>query len=712
MKRFVCCVGIAVLGAALLTTGTAAADDIVWDGATANWDSSNWNGSQSAVAVFGQDWGMQAGNGIGDDAFINAGTVTFAKDGDFSMRGAVTLSLSGGSTLLIPSANPSSPDGHWSQFDGEALNIDGATFSRGNDATTGASGGPMILGSWRTSTGQKIDVNVTGGGSFLNDGQVWFGCPSDNDPEIEVTMTINNGTVDLTGGNRYTTNGGMTNDDKLYILEDLAFCYGYDTDNFVPKNEKYAVNFAGPGTFRVDNGIIAPIQDPSGGWYMNILYGAPNQVLSYEEIFNADILRARGAPKSSGLSFSRYFAVSGSPDAANYTLTSTVPTAASAPIVWDGGDGNWTDAKWNSGKTSQQVLGRNNGVEFGTTGEQGIDVFINGGTVTYDPNTYGDFRYKRAGTLNLSGGATLQMDTTEAADGKWTQWNGEELNIDGATLRRGFVSGGGAQSGGAFILGTWSSYAGQKMAVNITGGGRIENDGQLWFGCPSDNAIGIEVTMTIDDGSVNLTGGDNYVQDNDGKLLSLQDLVFCYNYDADTMAPRGETYVINFVGPGDFTVDDGIIAPVMDSSLTWSSSLIGGTDPYALLSYEDLWNVGILQANGLSGLDGATFGDYFTVSGQKNMDNYTLTSLLGGPALPGDLNGDGAVNSGDLDLVRGNWGTAGPEGDANGDGAVNSGDLDIVRANWGATAAASAVPEPGTLLLLLAGILALSVRRR
>jgi hypothetical protein len=126
--------------------------------------------------------------------------------------------------------------------------------------------------------------------------------------------------------------------------------------------------------------------------------------------------------------------------------------------------------------------------------------------------------------------------------------------------------------------------------------------------------------------------------------------------------------------------------------------------------------LGILRSNGLSGLDGETFADYFAVTGQKNMANYTLTSLLA-DALPGDLNGDGAVNSGDLDIVRGAWGqsvTPGclPCGDANGDGVVNSGDLDIVRANWGMTAAAAAVPEPGTWFLLLAAGLALAVRRR
>ncbi len=90
----------------------------------------------------------------------------------------------------------------------------------------------------------------------------------------------------------------------------------------------------------------------------------------------------------------------------------------------------------------------------------------------------------------------------------------------------------------------------------------------------------------------------------------------------------------------------------------------------------------------------------------------------GSAALAGDLNGDGTVSSGDLDIVRGNWGQSVvpgclPCGDASGDGMVNSADLDIVRANWGRTAAA-AVPEPGLFALLapLAVFLGIGVSRR
>ena len=90
--------------------------------------------------------------------------------------------------------------------------------------------------------------------------------------------------------------------------------------------------------------------------------------------------------------------------------------------------------------------------------------------------------------------------------------------------------------------------------------------------------------------------------------------------------------------------------------------------------------------------------------------------MIPGPseAIAGDLNGDGEVNSGDLDMVRGNWGTTvepGTNGDADGDGFVGSADLDIVRGNWGAGANPASVPEPACWMLLL-GLCATLLSRR
>ena len=126
------------------------------------------------------------------------------------------------------------------------------------------------------------------------------------------------------------------------------------------------------------------------------------------------------------------------------------------------------------------------------------------------------------------------------------------------------------------------------------------------------------------------------------------------------------------------------------------------------------------------GTKGTGSSNYLGFMDEIAMWNHSLTeaevqelfaALVGGTVvepLAGDLNGDGAVNSGDLDIVRGNWGQtvpAGTLGDADGDGMVSSADLDVVRANWGATAAA-AVPEPSTLFLLIGGLVCLLRRRR
>ncbi len=131
--------------------------------------------------------------------------------------------------------------------------------------------------------------------------------------------------------------------------------------------------------------------------------------------------------------------------------------------------------------------------------------------------------------------------------------------------------------------------------------------------------------------------------------------------------------------------------------LGWDAArfqLLGNPQPQP----ENLFEV-FYAAGTHDGFDGAfdLLGDNLTFEDQSAYYDGGTT------AIPGDLNGDGTVNSGDLDLVRGNWGeivAPNSNGDANGDGFVNSADLDIVRGNWGATAAAG-VPEPTALVLLL-----------
>jgi hypothetical protein len=136
------------------------------------------------------------------------------------------------------------------------------------------------------------------------------------------------------------------------------------------------------------------------------------------------------------------------------------------------------------------------------------------------------------------------------------------------------------------------------------------------------------------------------------------------------------------------------------------------SDPFGVLEYLDMDGERILVP-GMVGVMGSNDPGQPAMPVTAYFDNFYAADFID-MTLPGDCNGDGFVNSADLDIVRGNWGqsvSGAANGDLSGDGIVNSADLDLVRANWGATAAA-AVPEPSAFLLLgLVGLLRVWKRR-
>ena len=87
-------------------------------------------------------------------------------------------------------------------------------------------------------------------------------------------------------------------------------------------------------------------------------------------------------------------------------------------------------------------------------------------------------------------------------------------------------------------------------------------------------------------------------------------------------------------------------------------------------------------------------------------------AVTGTPLLLGDANRDGRVDINDLTIVLANYNQTGKtwvQGEFTGSGTVDINDLTIVLANYNTSVAASAagisaVPEPGTLLLLAAGL--------
>jgi hypothetical protein len=392
-----------------------------------------------------------------------------------------------------------------------------------------------------------------------------------------------------------------------------------------------------------------------------------------------------------------------------------------------GPSGEWRDANaWRNTRTN--TTGDAPAILLSSNGSPGMNnidpaataarnIVIGGGSRVeyYWPAGNGDFRLGQGSSLTVKDGATWiqETDATYTENG-WTRFDPSNLILDGGTFARTGQSAGG--DGGGILM--MSSFADDSNAarlgaprinVEIKNGGRLENNGQVWFGADEANSPDTRVTWTINDGTVDLTGGT--IPLNNEVLVIDADLAFIYDYSQTLNRPKNEEYTINFTGPGSITVDTaGINVYRQDELGNWT-----GGDP---VSYQDLWDQGILKANGLSGQTGdvpnggggvtartpANFSDFFTVSGTPGGNNYTLNSLLPGDSLGGDFNNDGMVDGTDF-LV---W--------QQGVGGVHNGStLATWRTNYGSTssvAAVGAIPEPGTACLACLALGSLTMLRR
>ena len=142
----------------------------------------------------------------------------------------------------------------------------------------------------------------------------------------------------------------------------------------------------------------------------------------------------------------------------------------------------------------------------------------------------------------------------------------------------------------------------------------------------------------------------------------------------------------------------------------WDVLLAEGVDPAA-----DGWER-LLAAQDISA-DGNTI----VGQGTRNGNIEAFVAVIPVVPQPGDYNGNGLVEQADLDLVLLNWGQSFGGLPAQwvkerpSIGIVDQEELDRVLLNWGNTAAglqaATAVPEPGSLVLLGASSILLLRRR-
>ncbi|MEM9660614.1 MAG: hypothetical protein AAF961_19790, partial [Planctomycetota bacterium] len=226
-------------------------------------------------------------------------------------------------------------------------------------------------------------------------------------------------------------------------------------------------------------------------------------------------------------------------------------------VTWDGGDGLWNSANWNDGMTAAEAFGDS---MRGSDG--GHHATISGGTVTYEQNTHGDFRFRQddgPNSLTITDGAVLTMnEETCCEDGQWSQWDGVNLVIDNGTFSRTLTTGQGSLSGGAFVVASWNADEDQEINIHLRNGGRLEHDGIFLLGYEDEMGANVKAHVRIDGGHMDLTGGDNFPM---GDLLWENDLVIT-SHDEFAAASKDFDGHINFIGntAGSITVDEGGIA--------------------------------------------------------------------------------------------------------------------------------------------------------
>jgi hypothetical protein len=762
MKRiamFATTVGLIIVGMTCERAGAVnPVNTVKWVGAASGqWNDANaWKNTTTNVtanssnaAIFNQGNGSDGMNNVNPaltrarNIIIDGGaTVNYSGSalGDFRVKQGSNLTITAGATW-VQTTDSSYNGNNWTNMDASNLVLDNGTFRRTGEthksnSTDPDGGGALILGDYRGDdnygtlglNSTEINVAIKNGGKIENQGQLWFGCQDETPSGLRVRFNINNGSLNLTGGTI------AQSDDSFDTTGDLQFYHDYDEVGAVPKNEQYEINFTGPGSITVQSaGIKVYTQDSSSVWNTGAALS------TYEDLWNLGLLKANGLSGAtpSPATFSNFFTTSGTAGSANYTLTSI--TNPIATVKWVGAaSGQWNDANAWKNLTTNTTANSSNAAIFnqgnGSDGMNTVDpattrarsIVIDGGaTVNYNGSALGDLRIRQGTNVTITGGATLVQATDSSYNGNnWTQMDPSNLVIDNGTLRRSgetHVSNGTANDGGGVIL--FGSYRADanfnqlgvgsaEINVTLKNGGKIENTGQLWFGAQEEHPADIRIKFTINNGSMDLTGG-TIAQSNDS-FDATGDLQFYYDYDEVNAKPKNEKYEINFTGPGSITVDSaGIKVFTQDSSSIWNTGAAPST-------YQDLWTLGILKANGLSGAttSPANFNDFFTVTGTAGTDNYILNSLIAATVVgvPGDYNNNGVVDAADYVL----WRKGGPlQNEVDTPGTVNAADYTAWRARFGNTSGsgaslgAAAVPEPGTILLTIVGLASIcAVNRR
>ncbi len=308
-------------------------------------------------------------------------------------------------------------------------------------------------------------------------------------------------------------------------------------------------------------------------------------------------------------------------------------------------------------------------------------------------------------TLNKGGdGDLLVRNTDNSGDGTI---NVSEGVLGGGGKVSGSVnlSGGSLAPSGSVVQSAFSNKLEITGDANVTAGGAT----LAVFGNGDSDAISGGGAGTLSFGAaatINIVAAAGYTPANGDTAQVFLDWASINNSGATINAPGWDTSNL-FV---DGTITFGA---VVEADCDFNGDTLCNTADIDMLTAE-IATGGANLALDIDGDGSITTGDLDTWLAEAGTKNG-----LSGPYLPGDANLDGAVNAQDLNELGQRWQAMDnlwSHGDFTADGNVNASDLNELGQRWQqvvpAAAAATAVPEPSALSLLLLASLGLLGRRR
>ncbi len=372
-----------------------------------------------------------------------------------------------------------------------------------------------------------------------------------------------------------------------------------------------------------------------------------------------------------------------------------------------------------AGLVNHAALTITNSVITGNTADTGAGISNTGALSIVDSVILNNWaRYEgggvySTGTVNVND-SVISMNTSGFSGGGIENASGT-LTVVGSTIARneviGFSDPGACIGGGIFNSGSLnlldSIVFGNEVKGSISygtnAGGGIASFGNAKItntviACNTARGAYLEATNhgagIYNDGTLRITNAtlaDNHAQYADGTISNRRGLTL---NNTVLWNPKGAELT------GDGTV-------IQENSLI-------GIDPEFVDAYEADYRLTssspALDAGENGYVDGSRVNEGYPLvetdlSGNSRIGNGTVD--IGAYEFhfgAGDLNGDGAVDSGDLDIIRANWGRCVPVGavalgDPTNDGFVNGDDLEVVRANWGTRTPVAAGAETKAALL-------------